>query len=505
MYRVYYRLLSSQLNPRFKMIPTSRDETVLLHIEAEQSKTFTPKRLKWHEITIPDEFQIENPHPFPHIERNEISQIIEEPNGNVLIRFNSVREQESGSTIPIEPSRHSFAQSRRRSFAESSEQSFRMPNSIHVHHTAPIPEVSTSPPLSPTASQMKDDSDVDSHPEDFQDSSSTDDVINMIRHSSNTTVKDQKELIFDIIQDLPPEAQKKQLEKLKTLILREESSSARLVEPFSISKMFERYPHMNPQIRQHSTKELQTEINSLKAQDKELKERDTRTKIIEWLGIVLSSNVLLIIHGFFIFHQHCSKDFPIWFYEWWINFGSLPDILPPIPKLGFQTWLKKMTGPSYAIPLQFYAELRVPWIFCWSYKIDQIYSKDYPMSLTREFKIKWWTGYSVELCSQDTVLQFIQQRHLLQRSIQQLSKGATHSPSSVQTTAPAIPSPLKQESSISKLTTEDADEAQQFQEFLRFKAFQQQMKKQASQSPTSSQDSSTDPFGGPCAQDPFDI
>ncbi|KAI5664770.1 hypothetical protein M9H77_24093 [Catharanthus roseus] len=158
MYRVYYRLLSSQLNPRFKMIPTSRDETVLLHIEAEQSKTFTPKRLKWHEITIPDEFQIENPHPFPHIERNEISQIIEEPNGNVLIRFNSVREQESGSKIPIEPSRHSFAQSRRRSFAESSEQSFRMPNSIHVHHTAPIPEVSTSPPLSPTASQMKVDS-----------------------------------------------------------------------------------------------------------------------------------------------------------------------------------------------------------------------------------------------------------------------------------------------------------------------------------------------------------
>ncbi|KAI5658869.1 hypothetical protein M9H77_27662 [Catharanthus roseus] len=76
---------------------------------------------------------------------------------------------------------------------------------------------------------------------------------------------------------------------------------------------------------------------------------------------------------------------------------------------------------------------------------------------------------------------------------------------SVQTTAPTIPSPLKQESSISKITAEDADEAQQFQEFLRFIAFQQQMKKQASQSPTSSQDSSTDPFGGPCAQDPFDI
>ncbi|KAI5657266.1 hypothetical protein M9H77_26059 [Catharanthus roseus] len=95
----------------------------------------------------------------------------------------------------------------------------------------------------------------------------------MIKHSSDNTAKDQKELIFDIIQDLPPEAQKRQLEKLKTLILREESSSARLIEPFSISKMFDRYPNLNPPIRQHSTTELQTEIRSLKAQVKELKER----------------------------------------------------------------------------------------------------------------------------------------------------------------------------------------------------------------------------------------
>ncbi|KAI5653222.1 hypothetical protein M9H77_30409 [Catharanthus roseus] len=113
MYRVYYRLLSSQLNPRFKLIPTSRDETVLLHIEAEQSKIFTPKRLEWHEITIPEEFHIENAQPPPHIEQTEISQIIEEPNGNILIRFNSMREQGSSSTIPLDAPRHSFAHSQR--------------------------------------------------------------------------------------------------------------------------------------------------------------------------------------------------------------------------------------------------------------------------------------------------------------------------------------------------------------------------------------------------------
>ncbi|KAI5663843.1 hypothetical protein M9H77_23166 [Catharanthus roseus] len=153
MYRIYYRLLSSQLNPRFKLIPTSRDETVLLHIEAEQSKTFSPKRLKWHEITIPEEFQIENAQPPPHIECTEISQIIEEPNGNILIRFNSMREQGSCShfSIPPEPSRYSFAEST---------STFQIPPPIHVHHTAPIPEVSKSPPSSPTASQMKGEIDV---------------------------------------------------------------------------------------------------------------------------------------------------------------------------------------------------------------------------------------------------------------------------------------------------------------------------------------------------------
>ncbi|KAI5673760.1 hypothetical protein M9H77_14124 [Catharanthus roseus] len=47
--------------------------------------------------------------------------------------------------------------------------------------------------------------------------------------------------------------------------------------------MFDRYPNLNPPIRQHSTTELQTEIRSLKAQVKELKERvfSVETKNLE--------------------------------------------------------------------------------------------------------------------------------------------------------------------------------------------------------------------------------
>ncbi|KAI5657945.1 hypothetical protein M9H77_26738 [Catharanthus roseus] len=47
--------------------------------------------------------------------------------------------------------------------------------------------------------------------------------------------------------------------------------------------MFERYPNLNPPIRQHTTTELQIEIRALKAQVKELKDRvfSVETKNLE--------------------------------------------------------------------------------------------------------------------------------------------------------------------------------------------------------------------------------
>ena len=58
------------MNPKFKMMNTStQEEIVLLQIETEHSKTFVPKRLKWNEITIPEEFRIENPQTPRDIER----------------------------------------------------------------------------------------------------------------------------------------------------------------------------------------------------------------------------------------------------------------------------------------------------------------------------------------------------------------------------------------------------------------------------------------------------
>lgn len=73
MYRIYFKLMNSQLNSKFKLLRNIKEETVLLQIDSECSKTFTPKRLKWDEITIPEEFQVENPQIPRNFERRNLS------------------------------------------------------------------------------------------------------------------------------------------------------------------------------------------------------------------------------------------------------------------------------------------------------------------------------------------------------------------------------------------------------------------------------------------------
>ena len=83
-----------------------------------------------------------------------------------------------------------------------------------------------------------------------------------------------KELIFDMIQQIPdPEKQKEHLEKLKTLIIDEDEAKDTLVQPFSISKLFETYPittKLNAQ--PNNIQELRTEVKLLKEEIKIIKQ-----------------------------------------------------------------------------------------------------------------------------------------------------------------------------------------------------------------------------------------
>ena len=84
-YRIYFRLMSTNLNTRFlNPLPSNSQEMVLLHIEHEKATVFTPKLLKWDVIILPDELELQEPQQFSQIERREIDQIIEDPEGQVL-------------------------------------------------------------------------------------------------------------------------------------------------------------------------------------------------------------------------------------------------------------------------------------------------------------------------------------------------------------------------------------------------------------------------------------
>ena len=99
--------------------------------------------LKWDEITLPDELELQEPQQFSQIERREIDQIIEDPEGRVILKFRSrsIREE------PASPGPSNF----RRSFSEFSSKSEPLDHPQRYRFQAPNPEPVIYPP-SPTSS-----------------------------------------------------------------------------------------------------------------------------------------------------------------------------------------------------------------------------------------------------------------------------------------------------------------------------------------------------------------
>ena len=93
MYRVYFRLMSSNLNTRFlSRVRRNTGETISLTINNENSTIFALKQLKWEEINLSDEIKLEDAQPPKQMAHREIDQIIEKPYGKVLLKFRSFRE-----------------------------------------------------------------------------------------------------------------------------------------------------------------------------------------------------------------------------------------------------------------------------------------------------------------------------------------------------------------------------------------------------------------------------
>ena len=93
-YRVYFRLMSSNLNTRFlNPLPSNSQETILLQIEDNKPTVFTPKALKWEEITIPEVIELQEPTIPAQIERSDIEQITRRDRIENTDNFIEQREQ----------------------------------------------------------------------------------------------------------------------------------------------------------------------------------------------------------------------------------------------------------------------------------------------------------------------------------------------------------------------------------------------------------------------------
>jgi len=146
MYRVYLRLMSTNLNTKFlNLLPSNSEETVLLQIEDDKAQVFTPKLFKWDEITVPEEIELEDAQPAStdkSKQLNDLEQIIEEPDSRVLSRFRSF----------CEPTNLRGPSSSRKSFSDfHSERSIPLEEPQKYWFRSPIPEPVPIDPPSPSS------------------------------------------------------------------------------------------------------------------------------------------------------------------------------------------------------------------------------------------------------------------------------------------------------------------------------------------------------------------
>ena len=106
-YRVYYRLLGSQLNPHAR-IKDLDDKTILIQCSSLDAQIQLPKMIQWQDINLPKEWLLEQETPlfkpvFDELNLNHIQQYLDEI---VKISFNSIKP------LMINEGRHSFVGSK---------------------------------------------------------------------------------------------------------------------------------------------------------------------------------------------------------------------------------------------------------------------------------------------------------------------------------------------------------------------------------------------------------
>ena len=104
-YRIYYRVLSTQLNPGAKINREPTGKTMLIHFSTPDAKVQVPKMIHWQDINLPKEWLLEQETPpakpiFDELNLTHIQQYLD---GTIKISFHD------NQPLRVNKGRHSFA------------------------------------------------------------------------------------------------------------------------------------------------------------------------------------------------------------------------------------------------------------------------------------------------------------------------------------------------------------------------------------------------------------
>ena len=138
------------------------------------------------------------------------------------------------------------------------------------------------------------------------------------------------------------------------------------------------------------------------------------------------------------------------------------------------------------------------------------------MSLVREFKIKWWTGFNQEYGDQTNVIRFLTTGDKRKWTNQSTTMPTTPTTmTTTPTTMPTTPKKKDKEKGVSMASEAISNDflmkkmmqnPEMLKEYLDY--LQKQDKKEETdkiEESAGSSESTFDPFGGPCGQDPNDF
>ncbi|KAK9713131.1 hypothetical protein RND81_06G005200 [Saponaria officinalis] len=198
-----------------------------------------------------------------------------------------------------------------------------------------------------------------------------------------------------------------------------------------------------------------------------------------------------------------------------VSFWSCSKHLPSICTKGLETFIAQTKGDLYKKPLLFHAEFKIPWIICWNYNLRQTLPQPYPLSLIREFKIKWWDKFDIAICSPEAIQSFLQGGRKPEWAVKYFNRQQTQASTYSSTRPPHHSRPPKQVKQSSE------DRLQTMKQMVKDPIFRNELfgviRNQISEEGDADSSASSSPisgsihvyddhvFGGPCSQDPFDF